>query len=202
MKSPNVPASCTFPTKIASDTPVAKEPLPILLAFSIVLKYLPDCFAAAVALARPDAMLNAGTPGTPKLIINSVILPAAVALAASSKGFILAKKSSTDSALSLSTPKSINVAPNVATPSAILNNPEGIAANIDVYHAESSLPKLKSPELDVEPLPCDACHSSKVAIDYASFLNSTNWYYFCFCLGNFFNNGFSTFVSYNIYSNF
>ena len=121
-------------------------------------------------------MLNAGTPGTPKLTINSVILPAAVAFAASSKGFILAKKSSTASALSLSTPKSNSVAPSVVIPSAILNRPEGIAANIDVYQAESSLPKLKSsPALDIEPPFCDACHSSKVAINYASFLNSTKW---------------------------
>ena len=117
-----------------------------------MLKYLPDCFAALVALAKPDAMLNAGTPGTPRLTISSVILPAAVAFAASSKGFILSKKSSTASALSLSTPKSNSVAPSVATPSKILNIPEGMAAAIDVYQAESSLPKLKSSPDDLEKL--------------------------------------------------
>ena len=110
----------------------------------MVLKYLPDCLANMVALPKPEASLKAGTPGVPKLTINSVILPTAVAFAASSKGFILAKKSSTASALSLSTPKSNRVAPSVVIPSAILNKPEGIAANIDVYQAESSLPKLKS----------------------------------------------------------
>ena len=65
------------------------------------------------------------------LTISSVILPAPVASAASSNGLILSKYASTASALSLSTPKSNNAAPNVAAPSKILNVfmiPDGIAA--------------------------------------------------------------------------
>ena len=65
------------------------------------------------------------------LTISSVIFPMAVEPANSSKGFISAKYCSTDSALSLSTPKSNSVAPNVAAPSAILIIPEGIPASID-----------------------------------------------------------------------
>ena len=66
------------------------------------------------------------------LTISSVILPAAVASAASSKGFNSSKYSSTASALFLSTPKSKRVAPNVAAPSNILNTPEPSPAAIDV----------------------------------------------------------------------
>ena len=66
------------------------------------------------------------------LTISSVILPAAVASAASSKGFILSKYASTASALSLSTPKSKRVAPKDAAPSNILNTPDPTPAKIDV----------------------------------------------------------------------
>ena len=66
------------------------------------------------------------------LTISSVIFPAAVASAASSKGFILSKYSSTASALFLSIPKSKRVAPRVAAPSNILNTPEPTPANIEV----------------------------------------------------------------------
>ena len=66
------------------------------------------------------------------LTISSVILPAAVASAASSKGFMSSKYDSTASALFLSTPKSKRVAPNVAAPSNILNTPDPNPANIDV----------------------------------------------------------------------
>ena len=65
------------------------------------------------------------------LTISSVILPAAVASAASSKGFIFSKNASTSSALFLSTPKSIRVAANVAAPSKILKIPEPSPASID-----------------------------------------------------------------------
>ena len=131
-KSPNVPASSTSPTNTPSATPPANAPLPYLLNLSLPLKYLPAFFACKVALVKPDPILNARPPGIPMLTISSVILPAAVASAASSNGFILSKNASTDSALSLSTPKSKRVAPSVAAPSNILNTPEPTPANIDV----------------------------------------------------------------------
>ena len=66
------------------------------------------------------------------LTISSAILPAPVAAAASSNGLILSKNASTDSALSLSIPKSKRVAPRVAAPSKILNIPEPTPAAIEV----------------------------------------------------------------------
>jgi len=65
------------------------------------------------------------------LTISSVILPIPVEAASSSKGLMSAKYCSTASALSLSTPKSNKVAPNVAAPSKILIIPEGIPASIE-----------------------------------------------------------------------
>ena len=65
------------------------------------------------------------------LVINSVIFPAVVASAISSKGFIFAKNSSTSAALSVPAPKSIRVAPNETKPSGILKRPEPIPANAD-----------------------------------------------------------------------
>ena len=87
--------------------------------------------ALNVALAKPLPILKAAPPGKPKLTINSVIFPAAVASATSSKGLMSSKNASTDSALFLSTPKSKRVAPSVAPPSNILNIPDPIPANID-----------------------------------------------------------------------
>ena len=130
-KSPNDPASSTSPTKIPSATPPDSAPLANLLTFSPLLKYVPASLALSAALVKPDPTLNASPPGIPMLTISSVILPAAVASAASSKGFIFAKYSSTASALSLSTPRSIRVAPNVAAPSKILKIPEPSPASID-----------------------------------------------------------------------
>ena len=136
-KSPKVPTSSTSPTNTPSATPPATAPLPNLLNFSLALKYLPACFALKVAFVKPDPILNAAPPGIPILTISSVILPAAVASAASSKGFILSKYSSTASALFLSTPRSISVAPKVAAPSNILNTPEPNPANIDLVKPTS-----------------------------------------------------------------
>ena len=131
-KSPNVPASSTSPTNTPSATPPATAPLPNLLNFSLALKYLPAFFACNVAFVKPDPILNARPPGIPMLIINSVILPAAVDSAASSKGLISSKYASTASALFLSTPRSASVAANVAAPSNILNTPDPTPANIEV----------------------------------------------------------------------
>ena len=122
----------TSPTKTPSAAPPANAPLPYLFNFSFLLKYVPASLALKVALVKPDPILNARPPGIPMLTISSVILPAAVASAASSKGFILSKYSSTASALFLSTPKSKSVAPNVAAPSNILNTPEPTPASIEV----------------------------------------------------------------------
>ena len=68
------------------------------------------------------------------MIINSVILPAAVASAASSKGLISSKYAFTPAPALLSIPKSKEVAPSVAAPSNILNTPEPTPANIDLVN--------------------------------------------------------------------
>ena len=73
------------------------------------------------------------------LTISSVILPAAVASAASSKGLISSKYASTASALFLSIPKSKRVAPSVAAPSNILNTPDPTPASIDLVSPVSCL---------------------------------------------------------------
>ena len=168
IQSPKAPASSTSPTKTKSVNPVAPAPCAYLLIFSGVLKYLPAALAALVALVKPEAILNAGAPGTPRFTISSVIFPRAVAPAASSKGFILSKYSSTASALSLSTPRSNRVAPNVVIPSAILKRPEGIAANIERAQPASSPPShsIVSPS-EVAPILFCAFHSSIVAIGYS-----------------------------------
>ena len=77
------------------------------------------------------ANLKATPPGIAKLVTSSVILPAVVASAISSNGFIFAKYSSTSAALLVSAPKSISVAPKENKPSGILNKPEPIPAIID-----------------------------------------------------------------------
>ena len=94
-------------------------------------KYLLLRFAINAPLASPVPTLKAIPPGTPILTINSVILPAVVASAISSKGFIFAKNSSTSAALFVSAPISIKVAPNETKPSGILNKPEPIPAKAD-----------------------------------------------------------------------
>ena len=94
-------------------------------------KYLPLLFAIKAPLAKPLPTLKAIPPGTPMLVINSVIFPAVVASANSSKGFIFAKNSSTSAALFVSPPKSINVAPSDTKPSGILKRPEPIPASAD-----------------------------------------------------------------------
>ena len=65
------------------------------------------------------------------LTISSVILPAVVASAYSSKGFIFAKNSSTLATLLVSAPKSNNVAPSETKPSGILNRPDPIPASAE-----------------------------------------------------------------------
>ena len=69
--------------------------------------------------------------GTPMFVITSLILPAAVASAYSSKGFIFAKNSSTFAAVLVSAPRSIKFAPKETNPSGILNKPEPIPAKKD-----------------------------------------------------------------------
>ena len=77
------------------------------------------------------ANLKAAPPGIARLVISSVILPAVVASAISSNGFIFAKNSSTSAAWLVSAPKSISVAPKENKPSGILNKPEPTPAIID-----------------------------------------------------------------------
>jgi len=94
-------------------------------------KYFLLRLAINAPLANPLPTLKATPPGTPILTISSVILPAVVASAISSKGFIFAKNSSTSAALFVSAPRSIRVAPRETKPSGILNRPEPIPANAD-----------------------------------------------------------------------
>ena len=83
------------------------------------------------------ASLAAAPTGTPIFVIISLILPAVVASAYSSKGFIFAKNSSTFAAVLVSAPRSIKFAPKETKPSGILNKPEPIPAKKD--------PKLLTP---------------------------------------------------------
>ena len=131
-KSPNVPASSVSATKIPSATPAPNAPDPKVRALPVLVSWgatfvaaflpitsiaslpalvprftsLPLCDATIPARAIPDAALAANPPGTPMLTISSVILPAAVASAISSKGFISAKYFSTSAALLVSLNKS------------------------------------------------------------------------------------------------
>ena len=153
-KSPNVPASSTSATNAASATPPKPAPVPKAFILSLIVasssnfvslsaldsldkscagsKYLPAFLPAIATFAKLLPALNAIPPGTPMLIISSVILPAVVASAASSNGFILSKNSSTDAAVLVSAPKSINDAPNENIPSGILNKPDPIPAKVDL----------------------------------------------------------------------
>ena len=74
------------------------------------------------------AILPATPTGIARLVKISLILPAVVASAYSSKGFISAKNVSTFSAVFVSAPKSIKLAPIETKPSGILNKPEPIPA--------------------------------------------------------------------------
>ena len=65
------------------------------------------------------------------LIIVSVIFPAAVASAASSNGFILAKNFSTLAAVFVLAPRSIKFAPSETTPSGILKTPDATPDKIE-----------------------------------------------------------------------
>jgi hypothetical protein len=94
-------------------------------------KYLSLLFAIKAPLANPLPTLKANPAGTPMLTISSVILPAVVASAYSSKGFIFAKNSSTLATLLVSAPKSNNVAPSETKPSGILNRPDPIPAKAE-----------------------------------------------------------------------
>jgi hypothetical protein len=64
------------------------------------------------------------TPGTPICTKASVNLPIALCSATSSNGFILSKNCSTDAAVSVPAPKSINSAPKDTTPSGTFIKPD------------------------------------------------------------------------------
>ena len=65
------------------------------------------------------AIFAAYPTGTAMFVRTSLIFPAVDASAYSSKGFILAKNSSTSAAVSVPTPKSIKFAPKEKSPSGI-----------------------------------------------------------------------------------
>ena len=83
------------------------------------------------------AILVAAPTGISILVNTSVILPAVVASAYSSKGFMSAKNFSTFSAVFVSAPRSIKLAPIETNHSGILNKPEPIPAKKE--------PKLLTP---------------------------------------------------------
>ena len=92
------------------------------------------------------ATLNATPPGTPMFVITSLIFPAVVASAYSSKGFIfLQTTSSTFAAVLVSAPRSIKFAPKETNPSGILNKPEPIPAKKDpIVLTSTSFPSAQS----------------------------------------------------------
>ena len=90
--------------------------------------YLFKRFALRADRASLVASVYPVVDGIPKLTKVSVSLPAVVDSAISSKGLILSKKDSTDAAISVSKPKSINSAPRETNCSGILNRPEPIPA--------------------------------------------------------------------------
>jgi len=88
------------------------------------------------------AILPATPTGMARLVRISLILPAVVASAYSSKGFMSAKNFSTFSAVLVSAPKSIKLAPIETKPSGILNKPEPIPAKKEPrLLTPTSLPK-------------------------------------------------------------
>ena len=98
---------------------------------------MPAFFPAIALLVAVLAILAATPAGIAILVKISLILPAVVASAYSSNGFIVAKNFSTFSAVFVSAPKSIKFAPIETKPSGILNKPEPIPAKKD--------PKLLTP---------------------------------------------------------
>ena len=102
-----------------------------LIGLLFVLKYCFAFFALIALFARLAPLVKAIPPGIPKLIKVSVIFPAVVASAFSSKGFISSKKFSTFAAVLLSVPKSIKLAPNEIAPSGIFIIPEAIPDKTD-----------------------------------------------------------------------
>ena len=127
-KSPKVPMVSTSATKTPSATPLPNVPAPKALSLSFLvnfvasilacrrplasrdflskLKYFLAFFALIALLAKLAPLVKAIPPGTPIPIKVSVILPAAVASAFSSKIFISSKNFSTLADVFVSAPKS------------------------------------------------------------------------------------------------
>ena len=129
----------TFSPLVAScEKASSTKPISLFVSFSVLAnfldmalavsppksKYLPLFLAISADLAKLLPALKAKPPGTARLVIISVSLPAVVASAISSNGFIFAKNFSTSAALLVSAPRSISVAPSDTKPSGILNKPE------------------------------------------------------------------------------
>ena len=147
-RSPKDPICSTSPTNTPSAAPPPKAPaincLPLPLAVSsnassvaftnlglFNFTYLPFLDAIIADLARLLAPLKAKPPGIPMLIRASVILPAAVASAFSSRVVRSSKNASTLAAFPLSTPRSKRLAPKEKKPLGIAIRPEPTPASID-----------------------------------------------------------------------
>ena len=147
-KSPKEPACSTSPTNTPSATPPPIAPaincLPLPLAVSsnassaaltnlglFNFTYLLFLDANIADLAKLPAPLKAKPPGIPMLTNSSVIFPAAVASAFSSRSVRSSNQASTLAALPLSTPRSKRLAPNEKKPLGIDIKPEPTPASID-----------------------------------------------------------------------
>ena len=147
-KSPNVPIASASPTKTPSAIPPPIAPatncLPLPLAVNSNassaaptnflfdnLTYLLFLPASMAVFAKPLADLKARPPGIPMFTNASVILPAAVASAFSSKVVRSSNHCSTLAALPLLTPRSIRLAPREKNPFGIAIKPDATPASID-----------------------------------------------------------------------
>ena len=101
-----------------------------MLGLSIV-KYFPSFLDLNAALAIAAPLVNATAPGTPMLTSASVILPAVVASAFSSKSVRSSNHFSTSAALLVPAPRSINVAPRENNPFGIEIRPDPTPASME-----------------------------------------------------------------------
>ena len=155
--SPKVPTFSTSATNTPSATPDPNAATPYLVNFSFLLKvvaiflvslssaglnpfkspffrspkYFFAFFPLIAAFAKLAPLVKAIPPGIPRLTNVSVIFPAVVASAASSKGLISSNHCSTFAALLVPAPRSMRLAPKDITPSGILIRPEAIPDKTD-----------------------------------------------------------------------
>jgi hypothetical protein len=96
--------------------------------FRFKICILTSFFAFNALVASLVASFAPAAPGIPICTNASVSLPTALCSAISSNGLILSKNCSTDAAVFVPAPKSINSAPSDTTPSGTLIKPDAIPA--------------------------------------------------------------------------